>query len=352
MSDVPSRLLKETLRDGLEPPREALPGCLEADALAAWSDGRLRRRDRALVESHAATCVRCQAMLAAMAKTAPPLPTRQWWQTSTVRWLIPVATVSTLALVVWTNVRHAAPVARFEVSTSNRLAPVPETPAADIPAPSVSATGTFERPPEPQRRLPAAKAEQRTAPAAKDAAPSATQPALSAPLPAASAVEPQEQATTFRARDAAPPPVQAADRLSRASARALTETLVIAPPQPGVDRMTFLAVQSPNQSVLWRIVTGTTVERSTDGGTTWQAQSTGAATVRLVAGAAPSPTICWLVGAAGVVLVSQDGQTWQRVAFPEAIDLTAILATDGSNATVTAADGRVFRTTDGGGTWR
>jgi photosystem II stability/assembly factor-like uncharacterized protein len=98
-------------------------------------------------------------------------------------------------------------------------------------------------------------------------------------------------------------------------------------------------------------VAGTTVERSTDGGVTWQSQSTGAP-VRLTAGVAPSSTTCWLVGAGGVVLVSQDGQRWQRVAFPEAIDLTAIRAINGSNATVTAADGRVFSTTDGGKTWQ
>jgi photosystem II stability/assembly factor-like uncharacterized protein len=98
-------------------------------------------------------------------------------------------------------------------------------------------------------------------------------------------------------------------------------------------------------------VAGTTVERSTDGGATWQAQSTDA-TVRLVAGAAPSPTICWIVGAGGIVLVTRDGRTWERVPFPETIDLTAILAADGSNATTTAADGRVFVTTDGGKTWR
>jgi len=98
-------------------------------------------------------------------------------------------------------------------------------------------------------------------------------------------------------------------------------------------------------------VAGTSVERSTDGGVTWQPQSTGAA-VRLTAGVAPSPTTCWLVGAGGVVLVSQDGQKWQRVAFPEAVDLTAIRAIDGSNATVTAADGRAFSTTDGGRSWR
>src|SRR5215471_13438160 len=123
MSEVPSRMLRETLRDGLEPPQETqetTSGCLDAETLAAWSEGTLGRRDRADAEAHAATCARCQAMLAAMAKTAPPLPTRTWWQTSTVRWLVPVATVSTIAVVVWVNVpseRRARPVAQLDVPT-------------------------------------------------------------------------------------------------------------------------------------------------------------------------------------------------------------------------------------------
>jgi photosystem II stability/assembly factor-like uncharacterized protein len=50
--------------------------------------------------------------------------------------------------------------------------------------------------------------------------------------------------------------------------------------------------------------------------------------------------------------LSTDGRTWQRVAFPESVDLVSIRASDGVNATVTAADGRTFTTTDGGRTWR
>jgi photosystem II stability/assembly factor-like uncharacterized protein len=112
-----------------------------------------------------------------------------------------------------------------------------------------------------------------------------------------------------------------------------------------------LEIASPDRNVRWRIVAGNRVERSINAGTTWQAQSTGTS-ARLTAGAAPSPTVCWLVGPGGIVLVSQDGGTWERVAFPEPADLTAIRATDGSSATTTAADGRVFSTTDGGKTWR
>jgi photosystem II stability/assembly factor-like uncharacterized protein len=61
--------------------------------------------------------------------------------------------------------------------------------------------------------------------------------------------------------------------------------------------------------------------------------------------------VCWLVGRAGTVLLSTDGATWQLRTFPEGIDLVAVRATDAKTATVTASDGRLFSTTDGGATW-
>src|SRR5215471_13643718 len=141
MSDVPSRMLRETLRDSLKPPQETNSGCLDAETLAAWSDGTLARPDRANVETHAATCARCQAMLAAMAKTATPVRARSWWQTSTVRWLVPLATVSTIAVAVWVNVpseRRARPVAQLDVPTSSvpTTASAAETRSDDVAAPS------------------------------------------------------------------------------------------------------------------------------------------------------------------------------------------------------------------------
>jgi photosystem II stability/assembly factor-like uncharacterized protein len=110
-------------------------------------------------------------------------------------------------------------------------------------------------------------------------------------------------------------------------------------------------IASPDRNVRWRIVAANRVERSIDGGSTWLVQPTGT-TAAIAAGVAPAPTICWLVGRGGLVLVSTNGQTWQRVPFLEAVDLISIRASDGANATVTAADGRSFATTDGGQTWR
>jgi photosystem II stability/assembly factor-like uncharacterized protein len=112
-----------------------------------------------------------------------------------------------------------------------------------------------------------------------------------------------------------------------------------------------IEVASPNPDVRWRILTGGRVARSIDGGATWEMQTTGVSET-LTAGAAPSPTICWLVGARGVVVLSTDAVRWQRVVFPETIDLRSVTATDAANATVTTVAGRTFATVDGGNTWR
>src|SRR5262249_61903979 len=48
--------------------------CLDADTLAAWADGALDAGALAAGETHPADCARGQAMLAAMARTAPPAP--------------------------------------------------------------------------------------------------------------------------------------------------------------------------------------------------------------------------------------------------------------------------------------
>jgi photosystem II stability/assembly factor-like uncharacterized protein len=62
--------------------------------------------------------------------------------------------------------------------------------------------------------------------------------------------------------------------------------------------------------------------------------------------------VCWFVGRAGVVLVTSEGGQWNRRQVPGGDDLVSVQATDARTATVTATGGRVYRTTDGGQTWR
>jgi photosystem II stability/assembly factor-like uncharacterized protein len=73
--------------------------------------------------------------------------------------------------------------------------------------------------------------------------------------------------------------------------------------------------------------------------------------IRVTSGAAPLPLVSWLVGPAGVVLLTTDGRTFSRLPFPEAANLVSVRATDARIATVTAQDGRTSATNDGGQTW-
>jgi photosystem II stability/assembly factor-like uncharacterized protein len=71
----------------------------------------------------------------------------------------------------------------------------------------------------------------------------------------------------------------------------------------------------------------------------------------MAAAAAPSSITCWVVGRSGQIFLTVDGSTWTHVAFPEAVDLASVTATDARTATVTTVDRRQFDTRDGGGVW-
>ena len=109
-------------------------------------------------------------------------------------------------------------------------------------------------------------------------------------------------------------------------------------------------IVSANSRSRWLLGTNGVVQHSTDGGSTWETQRTGAS-VTLTAGVSPSPSVCWLVGPGGIVLLSTDGRSWQALPFVDKIDLVSVRASDEKSATVTAAGGRTFTTTDGGLTW-
>ena len=346
MSELPPRLLRETL---IDPPAPASSACLDANSLAAWFDGTLSKNERKMAESHLSTCARCQAVLAAAARTSAPPPARRWWQTATVRWLVPIAATSAVALVLWVKLPEQRP----PLDSRRR-----DRPSALVAAPTSIPSPAAESAPRPQTapnlKQPADSKDERTRVARENA------PGKRVSINAEDSVASRQEQTGPAAleRDAiaapsaaAPAPAPARPDASSPPADRLAESRFV-PFVSGRGRgRAPLQLVSPDPDIRWRILTDGGVERSTDRGTTWQAQSTGA-TAAMTAGAAPAPTTCWLVGRAGIVLLSTDGRTWQRVAFPETIDLVAIHASDGANATVTAADGRTFTTTDGAKTWR
>jgi photosystem II stability/assembly factor-like uncharacterized protein len=112
----------------------------------------------------------------------------------------------------------------------------------------------------------------------------------------------------------------------------------------------MISVRTADNVERWRFGPNGTIQHREPNGF-WQQQSSGVSSA-LRAAAAPSPTTCWIVGSAGTILRTIDGEHWQRIDSPTPQDLIAIFATDPSDATVTAADGKQFATTDAGRTWR
>ncbi len=110
-------------------------------------------------------------------------------------------------------------------------------------------------------------------------------------------------------------------------------------------------IQSQDANVQYRIAGGARIERSDDSGATWQSQRMKAAS-QILAGAVPSENVCWLVGRAGAILLTTDGKTWNKIPPPADADFVAVTAADASSAAITTADGRTFRTTDGGQSWQ
>ncbi len=96
-----------------------------------------------------------------------------------------------------------------------------------------------------------------------------------------------------------------------------------------------------------------TIYRTTDGGTTWEAQDSGTdeilRAVRFV-----SPSTGWVVGHHGLILHTNDGGlNWTQQFDNNGISehFVGVEFPDASNGWVVATDGSVYRTADGGANW-
>jgi hypothetical protein len=361
---VPVPLLRAALQAGGS--ADPSPECLDAETIAAWADDTLGRHERRAAEAHAADCGRCQALVAAMAQTAPPATSRPWWRTPAMGWLVPL-TVAAAALLVWINVPRApGEPSSTLVSTAVSTAPEqePRRPPADA---------ALARPPDvglPPSAAPAAApvtghgetkvASGRTERAAGDRSSSAPVTRSTAPSEAAAGVAPAPAPSMAVSANAVPPPQpDQVDRIAAGSPSPVAVQRNAAAQLESANARNLLlqarrlpmVVVSTNPASQWRILANGTVQHSTDGGATWEMQPTGV-TAMLTAGASPAPSICWLVGPQGMILLSTDGRSWRRVAFPESDDLTSVHAIDDKSATVTTSGGRAFSTSDGGRTWQ
>lgn len=247
--------------------------CLDGETLAAWVDGGLSRSDAAMAEAHVSSCPRCQEIAGLIVKTTPVTAVAPPWWRARAAWLVP-ATVGVAAIGLWmiapkSPAPLAKPPAAIAPLESSREAAVPAAPAV---APPVAAREPLPVPQQADQRKDLKRETQ--------------------------AADVQARANTGAAAPAAPP--AASERL--ADQRGARQESAKAGAKAAV---------SPDGALHWRIADRGALERSTDGGATWQAVNVGI-TATFTAVQAPEPRV----------------------------------------AIVTTADGRQFRTTDGGASWQ
>ena len=300
MNEVPVRLLRETLESRVPP---GPPGeCLDAETIAAWADDTLGRDERRAVEAHAADCARCQALVAAMARTAPPAAARSWWRAPVMGWLVPLTAVAT-ALLVWMNLPPSAVVPpattllreikqepRPPQNALSSVRPVPSPDNANqekrVPLPPKQDLAKVNRGPQPSAVLDGAQSasidkprNEAPAPLAKgfsDAAGEAAAPAAS-PAPAAPITAAAQSAPAAAPAAAAPPPPQlaAADSLAAGQPPPTVRRTTAATASVNARALMLLEARrsaslivSSNASSQWRILANGAVQHSTDSGLT------------------------------------------------------------------------------------
>lgn len=400
------RMLEATLRAGADETR--LP-CPDAELLAAFVEQRLAGPERLALESHLSSCAACQEALVVVAgddvAAGPAFADAGHRQARWVwRWLAPATAVAMMAVLyvaIWSGSVNPAtePASSPQVmtqrsdaggdETANEAARAADAPPASRSEQAESPGAGFERRPTgeagPQRPKPEAPLDVRVA--AETVRPTAAKPATG-PAPAATAavseVPPsvpvmarrdetpspekrpaaagdpaalgaqavipgrEAQPRVVAVSKAEPAPVQQKAAAEPSAARMQAETIEAG--GPAKERAVVATVVAPGGETLWRLGPENVVWKSADGGRTW-AQQVFDAPVELTAGHAPSTSVCWVVGKAGAVLLTTNGHEWVPVPKPLDADLVAVQARDALTATVTAVDGRRFRTADGGKTW-
>lgn len=386
------RLLRGVLADAPAAPADACP---PAGDLAAYVERALPAAEREAMEAHLASCARCQDALALLAgmpdAAAAPSPAAAWWRAGWKRWLVPATAVAT-GLILYVALKpepplRTAPPSSGQVALSvPAQAPVPEAPAATGAGGEAMAGAAaprkeraLEAEPRPKGATPPVEAQTNKAAAAGERR-LAEAPGRTATDAMAKQEAPPAQVTALADARPAAPPAAPAPAAAEAEAKKPAEQAEAAPGVAagavggvarGAEGVAFrqqasklsteaparpesrgpLVVASPGNppQALWRLEDGGRIFGSTDGGKTWRLQRPGGG--ELLAASSPSRTVCWAVGANGLVLRTTDGATWEARPFPEPADLVAVAAAGALQATVTTRDGRRFTTEDGGGTW-
>lgn len=310
MSRDRDRILEQALKHELRAAGTQPAGvCLDAETLGAWTDGGLEPSAMASVEAHVSTCARCQALVGAMARGTPgtlgtPSTIGTRGTSSLWRWWLAPLAAATAAVTLWMVVPEQPELATAPPQPQAEKAN--EAPRAEPVPPATPADAAKEQPADKLARR-----DNKFATADRE--------------------DRQQAKTGGERKEEEVAALQERARLADAAAPAAAATASAAPPTPAAAKAPaeFGALQKNVRAIV-----------APPG-------------IEVTAQSAPSDSVCWFVGRAGLVLLTTDaGATFKRVDLSEPLDLSSVTATDARIAVVTAAGGRRFRTEDGGSSWR
>jgi hypothetical protein len=391
---------------------DARKDCPDAEILAAFYEHSLASADVEHWRAHFAGCSRCQQALVALAASDPnPMaeeevarlgelvaaaaaPARVAPRPRISRWawffdprsLAPLAAAVIFGVAIWVAVRspNVAPVENFAIAPTTSEALTAENKVAPA-APSVMAQLSPSPSEPPAMQVPVHRTA-REMPAVAPATPPPPPAAMAGNAGSAPAAQSSdrteqsaEQAATAAPAPASPPEQQENSGAAASSAESgggatpssnggvvggveplngRVETLTVTRSVRAKSQVAGFVAANSDSQIGWSFGGGGRIARSSDGGRTWVQQKSPVQT-ELLAGSAPSETVCWLVGRGGAIVRTTDGVKWELVASPEqaeqdgrAPDWTFVEARDALYAVIRTENGRRFFTSDGGKTWQ
>ncbi len=289
----------------------------------------------ARVETHLASCASCQEVLAVLARTepSPAGPSSMWERVvsgfkqfgSRPQWAIPIAAAATAAAI-WVATPKDRGVDEFE----RTIAPaISESARPEPSAPASAAAPPVAREEKEAALSEAASRDTASRKAASEATSEAKQRRDEAPAP------PQDRAANERVADAV-------SSARAAETKELDQDRKAEAPRAAEGRQAAAAAAAPAAPAPAQEDSRQRAE--VQSGLLRQAPATEAVS--------PDPLVRWrILSARRLERSTNGGKTWEPVQFPQPIDLTAVRAPSATSAIVTAADGRQFRTEDAGKTW-